>query len=96
MHIHIALFKWNPEVKQEEIDEVLSEIKNLKEKITGLKEIYVGENTHVKAKGFTHAAIIIAETKKALNEYRDYPDHVLVAQKINIMAEDGLGFDFND
>ena len=37
-----------------------------------------------------------AKDQEALDNYRKYPDHKIVAKEIEKIEEDGLGFDFED
>ena len=38
--------------------------------------------------------VIIAKDQKSLDEYRQHPDHKIIAKDIEAIEEDGLGFDF--
>ncbi len=96
MHIHIDLFKWKKKYSEKKINMVLKQIRNLKRKCKGIEELYVGKNYHHMNKGFTHAAVVIGMSKKALEDYRKHPDHEKIRESIIEMHADGLGFDFKD
>ena len=94
MITHIALFKWKNSVKKDEIDKALADVANLKTKISGIIDIRCGENFSKHSKGFTHAVVVTAKNRNALQTYREHPDHRTVAEKIDKMEEDGIGVDF--
>ncbi|MBP7708305.1 Dabb family protein [Candidatus Pacearchaeota archaeon] len=96
MNIHVALFKWKKKYNEKQINSVLRKIRALKNKCKGIKQIYVGKNYHHMNKGFTHAALVIGESKEALEKYRVHPDHEVIKKDIIEMHVDGLGFDFKD
>jgi len=96
MLIHIALFGWKDGVTEEEVGSVLELIKSLKNKCDGVVDIFCGKNYHKEAKGFTHGVVVLAESQEALDGYRQHPDHAIVAEKVEVIEEDGIGFDFKD
>lgn len=94
MIVHIVFFKWKKEVSKEEIENTPSQIKNLGNKIKGLKEIIGGENFSEYSKGFTHAIVVFGESRETLEEYRKHPEHISITKTIELMEEDSTGFDF--
>lgn len=96
MIIHLALYRWKAETSEEQINNALQSIKNLKDKCKGITDIFCGKNYHKESKGLTHGIVILAENQEALDNYRKHPDHAIAANIIEKMEEDGLGFDFKD
>lgn len=94
MIIHIALFSWKNGTTKEEIDSIFESIRQLKNKCTGISNIFCGENYHKESKGLTHGVVVLADSQKALDDYRKHPDHKIIAEKIEIIEDDSLGFDF--
>ena len=94
MIIHIALFKWKNTVRKDEIDKALKDVAKLKTKIPGIIDIKYGKNFSKHSKGLTHAVVVTAKNRNALQAYREHPDHIIVAEKINKMEENGIGVDF--
>lgn len=62
--------------------------------IQGIESIRCGRNFSKHIKGFTHAVVVTARNKVALDAYRNHPSHLVVARKIEEMEEDGIGIDF--
>jgi hypothetical protein len=93
MIIHIALFKWRDDVSEEEIASVIGEIQSLKGKINGVIELYCGKNFSKWSKGYTHAVIVQVKDRKSLDTYRNHPEHLPIAKKVEELAEDSIGID---
>ena len=72
----------------------MQNIRKLKNKIHGLIDIMCGENFSKYAEGFTHAVVVLAENRAALETYRNHPAHRIVAEEIEKMEEHGIGIDF--
>lgn len=94
MHIHIALYKWKPSVKPEQVADALSQIESLAGKIPGIIDITTGENTSKYSMGYTHAILVRGENQAAIDAYRHHPDHASAAAIIERMEDRGLGVDF--
>lgn len=96
MIVHIALFKWKDNVRQEAIEEAMADVRSLKEKIDGVFDIRCGQNFSKWNEGYTHAFLILARDKEALEAYRNHPDHLDVAKRIDAMDGGSIGLDFED
>jgi len=94
MIVHIALFKWKDNVQKSEIDQALTDVLALKNKVDDLIDIYCGENFSKWSEGFTHAVVVLAKNNIALDAYRKHPDHEDVATRIEDMEVKSIGIDF--
>lgn len=95
--VHIAVFKWKPEVTDARIAAVLEKTRALKSVIPGIRAIYCGANQTKRAPGFTHAILVLFESQAAMDAYNAHPAHREVATEIDdIMAERIFGVDFVD
>ena len=45
---------------------------------------------------YTHAFLVLAKDRGALEAYRNHPDHVDVAKRIDAMDGGSIGIDFED
>lgn len=93
MHIHIALFRWKPDVSEQKIEEILREIEKLKGKIPDIVEITCGKNSSRHAAGYTHVVLVRGLNKQAIEAYRTHPDHEKISKIIETMEEHGIGVD---
>ena len=94
MIIHIALFKFKEEIPKEQVETIMGEIRNFKDKIPPIVEIYAGENFSRHSQGFTHAIVIKFQSSEDLDAYRAHTDHKPIADKLEEMEEDSIGIDF--
>lgn len=95
MFVHVHLFKFKPEVKEEEVAAVMKELAGLKEKISVLKEFLVGKNTSPKGKGYHYAQVSVFEKEEDLQIYEKHPEHRKLVRKIGPKMVGGLTMDFN-
>lgn len=94
MNIHIALYKWKPEVTKEQIEVALNDVESLASKINGIIDIVTGLNTSKYSEGYTHVILVRGKDQKAIDDYRAHPDHQKVAKIIDTMEDKGIGVDF--
>lgn len=94
MIIHVALFKFKPEVSKEVIDTAMDEVRVLRNKIPQILEIAAGENFSKHSKGLTHAIVVKFNSREDIDAYRAHPDHKPIADKLDQMEEDSIGVDF--
>ena len=96
MIVHIALFRWKEGTSEEKVNGVLTQIKLMKDKCDGIADIFCGKNYHKESKGFTHGVVVLAKDQASLDGYRKHPDHKIIAEHVEKIEEDGIGFDFKD
>lgn len=94
MIIHIALYKFKQEFSAEQVNEAIQEVRDLKDKISQIIEIYAGQNTSKWSKDYTHAIVSKFKDKEDLDSYRNHPAHKPIADKLDRMEEDSIGVDF--
>ena len=94
MIIHLALFKFKPEISKGEVNKTMEGVRDLKNKITQIIEIFAGENFSKHSKGFTHAIVVKFDTQEDMDAYRSHPDHKPVADKLDSIEEDSIGIYF--
>lgn len=94
MIIHIALFEWKPEVSKNAVEHALEDVRTLKTKVDGLIDVLCGENFSKWSGGYTHAVVVLAKNRQALEAYRKHPDHEDVATRIEKMEVKSIGIDF--
>jgi hypothetical protein len=93
MIIHIALYKFKPEISNEEIDSAMSQVRDLKSKIPQIIEISAGENFSKYSRGFTHVIVSKFNSKVDIETYRSHPAHKPIADRLDRMEENSIGID---
>lgn len=96
MIIHVALFKWKPGVRAKAVQQAMSDVRALKYKVDGIVDIRCGKNFSPWNEGFTHALVVLAQNKAALEAYRNHPDHKVIAKNIEAMDGGSIGIDIED
>jgi hypothetical protein len=92
---HILLMRWTDEASKETIENVLAELRALKNKIAGIVDLSCGANFSERAKGYTHGLIIRFADRAALEAYYPHPEHQRVVQNfINPIRADTLILDY--
>jgi len=95
-HIHIAIFKWKESVTQAQIEDALAQVRQVADRVPGVRNIYCGKNTSRWAQGYTDGVVVIADDEQALDDYRKDEVHAKAAGIIEEMELDGIGVDFYD
>jgi len=96
MVVHIAIYKWKQNATEKEIEKALDDVRKLKHVLNGIHDIRCGKNFSKWNEGYTHAIIVLAKDREALEGYRNHPDHKEVATIIEKMELSGIGIDFED
>lgn len=95
---HIVLFKLKPYSPNEK-SQVLAELKTsllaLKDKISVVKYLEVGENYELDSKSYDLALISHFETIQDLDVYRVHPEHMKVVKLVGEVTESRAAVDFN-
>ena len=95
---HVVLFKLR-EFPEEEKIQVIAELKGmllaLKDKISEVKYIEVGENYELDAKSYDLALLSHFESLEDLDKYRVHPEHLKVVERIGQTTVARAAVDFN-
>jgi len=89
---HGALFRFRPDVDEEEIEELLAGFGKLQDQIDGMLEVIVGPNVSTEAlsQSFDHGIVIDFPDKAALESYLAHPAHLALAERLVARLEGGL------
>jgi hypothetical protein len=92
---HLVLFRWTENASPDAIDNVVSELRKLKNKIEGIMDLSCGANFSDRAKGYTHGLVVRFKDRSALAAYGPHPEHQRVVQNfINPIRADVLALDY--
>jgi hypothetical protein len=94
--LHVVSFKFKPDAKQEQIDEVVVAFRDLKKKIPALKEFSWGTNVSPEKhdKGFTHIFTLAFKSEKDRDNYLVDPDHKAFGKLIGPILADVFVIDY--
>jgi hypothetical protein len=94
---HIVLFKFKPEVSPDQIDQVFTNIAELKDLIPGIIAFNGGPYSSPEGlnQGYTHGLIITFETAAHRDAYLPHPEHEKAKAIILNYLDDLIAFDFN-
>ena len=82
---HIVLLEKKDDATEDQTQAALSGIKSLKEKISGVLEVKIGDNFTDRAP-YTHGAIITMQDRETLAGYGHHPVHQEVLQLLEPVA----------
>ncbi len=94
---HVVLFKLKQyplEEKQKIVSELKAMLLALKEKISELKHVEVGENYELEAKSYDIALISHFESLEDLDKYRVHPEHQKVVKYVGEVTDARAAVDF--
>ena len=93
---HVVLFKFKPEVNNEQIQEVVDAFAALPEKIDAIHDFEHGTDVSVEGKteGFTHAFVVTFETTNGRDAYLPHPAHQDFVAFVRPRLDKVLVFDF--
>ena len=94
--LHVVSFKFKPEAKKEQIDEVVAAFRDLKKKIPAIKEFSWGTNVSPEKhdKGFTHGFVLGFKTEKDRDAYLVHPDHHTFGKLVGPILADVFVIDY--
>jgi hypothetical protein len=94
--LHVVSFKFKPDAKQEQIDEVVVAFRDLKKKIPAIKEFSWGTNVSPEKhdKGFTHIFTLAFKSEKDRDNYLVDPDHKAFGKLIGPILADVFVIDY--
>ena len=94
MIVHIVIFKFKNENKDENILRVRQELNDLLEKIDVLKSIELGVNFTDSDRAFDLSLYSIFETKEDLQAYAIHPEHLKVVALIKSVTSETKVVDY--
>lgn len=80
---HLVFLVANEDASPEDIEDLISSIRNLKETVPGVVDLSAGENFSPRSGGYTHGVFVRFETREDLQGYIEHPDHQAVVEKLD-------------
>ncbi|CAN5583758.1 hypothetical protein BH24ACT21_BH24ACT21_08670 [soil metagenome] len=79
---HLVLFAVMDDASEDDIEDLLSSIRALKDDVSSVVDLSVGEDFSGRAGDYTHALFARVEDRDGLREYMEHPDHLAVVEKL--------------
>lgn len=92
---HLVWLKAKLGVTDEQMVGMLEDVRALAGVIPGVVAIRVGSNFTDRAMGYSHAAVVLLESRDALEPYLTHPAHVAVGEALRECCE-VIALDFED
>lgn len=93
--IHVVLFRWNEDARQEQIDAAFGALRQLPDLIPGIVELTCGPNFTDRSQGYQAGVVVRFINRAALEAYLPHPDHVAaVRDYINPIRAASLALDY--
>ena len=92
---HLVLFAVNDDASAEDVEDLLSSIRDLRGSIPDVMDLSVGEDFSGRAGGYTHGLFVRFRTADDLREYLDHPDHRAVVEKLEKFTTGRLVADYD-
>ncbi len=93
---HIVLFKFKPNISDQDIAVLAEKFSLLQKKIPGIVDYTWSENISPEhlGRGYTHGFMMTFKNSAYRDAYIDYPEHkAVVSYYLNPILEEGLVFD---
>lgn len=94
MVVHIVMFKFNDENKQENISKTKELLESLTNKIDALNKMEVGVDFNKSERAFDLSLYSTFNTKDDLNSYASHPDHLEVVKFIKEVTKESKVVDY--
>ncbi len=91
---HLVFFAVREGASGEEVDDLLSSIRGLKETVPGVVDLSVGEDFSGRSGGYTHALFARFEDAAGLQVYMGHPAHLAVVEKLGATTSGRIVADY--
>ena len=79
---HLVFFEVRAEASPEEVEDLVSSIRALRDEVSSTVDLSVGEDFSGRSGGYTHALFVRFENVDGLREYMKHPAHLAVVEKL--------------
>ena len=80
---HLVFLAAREDASPEDIEDLVSSIRGLKDTVPSVVDLSVGENFSERSGGYTHGIFGRFENVEGLQEYLKHPDHLAVVEKLD-------------
>jgi hypothetical protein len=83
---HLVFLAAQEDASPEDIEDLISSLRRLKDTVPGVVDLTVGENFSERSGGYTHGLFVRFEDVEDLQEYLKHPDHLAVGEKLDALT----------
>jgi hypothetical protein len=83
---HLVFLATGDDTSTEDVEDLISSIRSLKETVPGVVDLSVGENFSQRSGGYTHGLFVRFESRGDLQGYLEHPDHLAVVDKLDALT----------
>jgi hypothetical protein len=89
---HIVLIRFRPDVSEDTISGLFSELREIEKKVSGIRDITSGrsESPEKIERGYMHGFVVDFDDWDALERYQTHPDHKALGGKLVANAIGGI------
>jgi len=80
---HLMFFAVREEASEEEVEDLASSLRALRDEVPSTVDLSVGEDFSGRSGGYTHALVARFEDTAGLREYMEHPAHLAVVEKLD-------------
>jgi hypothetical protein len=91
---HLVFFAIRDEASQEEVEDLLSSIRALRDEVPSTVDLSVGEDFTGRSGGYTHGIFVRFEDQDGLREYMEHPAHLAVVEKLGVTTTGRIVVDY--
>ena len=83
---HLVFVAVREDAPPEDIEDLVSSIRGLKDTVPSVVDLTVGENFSERSGGYTHGIFVRFESREGLREYMEHPNHLAVVEKLDALT----------
>ena len=83
---HLVFLAVREDASSEDVEDLISSIRGLKDTVPGVVDLSAGENFSERSGGYTHGLFVRFESREDLQGYMKHPDHLAVAEKLDALT----------
>ena len=91
---HLVFFALKEDASQEEVDDLVSSIRGLRDDVPSTVDLSVGENFSGRSGGYTHGILARFTDRAGLQEYMEHPAHLAVVEKLDATTTGRIVVDY--
>ncbi len=91
---HLVFCTVKAEATPEEVEDLLSSIRALKDDVPSVVDLAAGEDFSGRSGGYTHALFARFEDRAGLQEYLKHPAHLAVVEKLDARTAGRIVVDY--